>query len=79
MGPLVNTLGPNDRYPVLNRDNLTIPIQMQLSKKKKSFSQFVATFSKSGLNFEHFERKDDSHGFYISEMTNFENLLRYLS
>ena len=35
---LVNTLVANEKYPVLNRDNLTIPIQMQLSQKQKTFS-----------------------------------------
>ena len=47
----------NEKYPVRNRDNLTIPIQMQLSLKEKGFSQFFAAFLKSRLNFEHFEKK----------------------
>ena len=34
LGLLVNTLAADEKYPVLNRDNLTIPIQMQLSQKK---------------------------------------------
>ena len=42
MGLLVNTLAADDNYPVLNRDNLTIPIQMQLSHKIKIFSRFSA-------------------------------------
>ena len=29
LGPLVNTMGADEMYPVLNRDNLTIPIEMQ--------------------------------------------------
>ena len=37
-GLLVNTLGTDEKYPVLNRDNSTIPIQMQLSEKQKTFS-----------------------------------------
>ena len=52
---LVNTLAADGKYPVLNRDNLTIPIQMQLSQKQKTFSQFFAAFLKSTLNFKHFE------------------------
>ena len=54
---LVNTLDADDRYAVLNRRNLTIPIQMQLSQKQKTFSQFFAAFLKSSLNFKHFEKK----------------------
>ena len=62
LGMLVNTLAAGEKYPVLNRDNLEIPIQMQLSMKEKTFSEFFAAFLKSRLNFEHFEKKkDDSH------------------
>ena len=39
-GPLVNTLVEDERYPFPNRDNLIIAIQMQLSKKQKTFSSF---------------------------------------
>ena len=35
LGLLVNTLAADEKNPVLNRDNLTIPIQMQLSQKEK--------------------------------------------
>ena len=37
---LVTTLAANEKYPVLNRDNLTIPFQMQLSQNKKLFLNF---------------------------------------
>ena len=57
LGLLANTLAADEKYPVLNRDNLTIPIQMQLSQKQKTFSQFFAAFLKSSLNFKHFEKK----------------------
>ena len=53
LGLLVNTLAAYEKYPVLNRDNLTIPIQMQLSEKQKKFSEFFAAFLKRILNFEH--------------------------
>ena len=57
----VNTLTADDKYSPLNRDNLTQPIRTQLSKKKQTFSEFFLAFSKSTLNFEHFEKKDDPH------------------
>ena len=44
---LLNTLAEDEKYPVLNTDNLTIPIQMQSSDKEKKFSQFFAGFFKS--------------------------------
>ena len=55
LGLLVNTLAAHQKYRVLHRDNLTIPIQMQLSQKLKIFSQFFSEFLKSRLNFNHFE------------------------
>ena len=54
---LVNTLAADEKYPVINRDDLKIPIQMQLSEKQKNISQFFDAFLKSKLNFEHFEKK----------------------
>ena len=70
---LVNTLATDEKYPVLNRPNLTIPIQMQLSKKQKNFSGFIPELFKARLNFEHFEKEDDCHRFFISEITDSEN------
>ena len=73
---LVNTLAANEKYPVLNRDNLMIPIQMKLSEKEKSFSQIFAKFFISISNFEHFEKKYNRHSFCIYEITNSENVVR---
>ena len=36
----VNTFGVNDKHFLLNRENLTLPIKMQLSQKQKTFSEF---------------------------------------
>ena len=57
----VNILTANDKYSLLNRDNLRQPIQMQLSHKQKTFSEFVSAFLKERLNFQHFQKKDDPH------------------
>ena len=65
----VNVLAADKKYPFVRRDNLTIPIQMQLSQKYKTFSTFFSAFSKSRSNFEHFDQKDDPHRFCISEIT----------
>ena len=51
----------DERYSLLNRDNLTQPIPTQLSKQKKTFFEFFPPFSKCTLNFEHFQKKDDLH------------------
>ena len=50
----VNTFGADDKYSLLNKDNWTKPIQMELSQKQKTFSQFFSAFLKSTLDFEHF-------------------------
>ena len=73
---LVNTLATDEMYPVLNRDKLTIPIQMKLSQKQKPFSEFLAAFLKSSLNFKYFEKKNDPHRFCIFEITDLENVVR---
>ena len=76
MGLLVNTVATDEKYPFLNRDKLTIPIQMELSKKQKFFSEFFPAFLKSRLNFEHFEKKDHPHRLCIFEVTDPENVVR---
>ena len=53
----VNTLTADDKYSLLNRDNLMQPIQMHLSQKQKSFSELFCKFFKSRSNFEHFLKK----------------------
>ena len=56
-----NRVSADRKYSLLNRNNLTQPIQMQLSRKQKTFSDFFSAFLKSSLNFKHFQKKDDSH------------------
>ena len=65
----VNTLTADDKYSVLNRDNLTQPIQILLCQKQKTFSQLFSAFLKSTLNFAHFQKKDDPHSRCISQIT----------
>ena len=68
----VNTLTADDKYFLLNRDNLMQPIRTQLSQNDKAFCEFFLAFSKSTLNFEHFEKKDDPRSLFISEITHSE-------
>ena len=44
LGLILNTLAADDRYPVLNKDNLTIPTQIQLSRKQQTFHNFWLHF-----------------------------------
>ena len=57
LGLFVNTLSEDDKYCLLYNDNLLQPIQILLSQKKKTFSEFFSGFLKSTLNIEHFETK----------------------
>ena len=57
----VNTLSADDKYSLLKRDNLTKPIRTILSQKQKAFYQLLLAFSKSALNLEHFQKRDDPH------------------
>ena len=57
----VNTLTPDDKYTLLNRDNLAQPIRTSLSRKQIPFYQLLLAFSKFALNLEHFQKKDDPH------------------
>ena len=62
----------DDKYSLLNRDNLTEPIQTKLSRKQKAFFVFFLPFSKSTWNFEHLQKKDDLHSLNISYITHSE-------
>ena len=45
------------------------PIQMQVSPKQETFSEFFSAFLKSKLNFEDFQKKkDELHSWCISEI-----------
>ena len=68
----VNTFTSDDNYSVLNRVNLTQPIQTLLSQKQSTFSEFFSAFLKATLNFEHFAKKDHPNSPCISEITDSE-------
>ena len=56
-----NRLTVDEKHYLLNRDNLTQPIQIQLSRKQKTFSEFFFAVLKSILNFKHLATKDDAY------------------
>ena len=66
---LVKTLTDDEKYSLLYREKLTQLVQILLSQKPNTFSEFFCAFLKSTLNFEHFQRKDDPHSRSISEIT----------
>ena len=75
----VTTVTAADKSSLLNPNCLMQPIQMQLSQKQKTFSEFLFQFLKSSLNFEHFQRKDDPHSWCILEIRTPKNVVRSIS
>ena len=66
---LVKTWTDDEKYSLLFRENLTQPIQILLSQKQKTFSQFFTAAFKFTLNFAHFRKKDAPHSRCISQTT----------
>ena len=56
-----DTLTADDKYSLRSRETLPQPIQMQLSKKENTFSEFFTSLPKFSSIFEHFLKKDDPH------------------
>ena len=75
----VNTLTADDKYSLLNRDNLTQPIRTPLSQKHTAFSQFLLASSKSTLNFEHFQKKMTLIADLFPKLRTPKNVVRYMS
>ena len=58
-----------DKCFLPHREDIMEPIYMQLSQKLKTFSLFFLAFSKSRLNFDRFQKKDDAQSLFSSEAT----------
>ena len=71
-GTFVITLTTDDKHYLVNRDNLTQPIQKPLPQKQKKFSEFFLPFLKSILNFKHLPKKDEPHSSCFSGNTGSE-------
>ena len=57
LGVFVKTLTPDGKYPVQYCQNLQLRIQMQLSEKQKTLSQFFIQFLESTSNLKHLKKK----------------------
>ena len=69
-----NTLTANEKYLVLDYVNLSSPIEMQSSIKPTIVSDFFVLSLESKSNFKYFEKKDDRHTYFISEIRECEKL-----
>ena len=61
LGVFLNILTSNGKYTVQDVENLQLSIEIQLSEKRKTFSQFFVLFVESTSNFKYFEKKHDGH------------------
>ena len=61
LGVFLNILTSNGKYTVQDVENLQLSIEIRLSEKRKTFSQFFVLFVESTSNFKHFEKKHDGH------------------
>ena len=66
---LIKRLTDENKYSLLYRDNLTQQIEILLSQKQRTFSDFFSGCSKSTLDFGHCQKKDDRHSRCISQIT----------
>ena len=61
LGVFLKTLTADGKYPIPDCENLQLALQMQLSEKRKTFSQFFVPFLEFISNIKHFEKKDYRH------------------
>ena len=61
-------------YSRSNTDKLPLPVQMQLTGKLGTFSTFFSAILEFALNFDHFQIKDEPHGYSISEVIDSQRL-----
>ena len=50
-------MSTDGKYPIDDWENLPLPIQIQFSEKRKTFSEFFVPFMDCGSSFKHFEKK----------------------
>ena len=61
LGVFLNILTSNGKYTVQDVEKVQLSIEIRLSEKRKTFSQFFVLFVESTSNFKHFEKKHDGH------------------
>ena len=72
LGQFLKTLTSDYKCSRQNLENLWQQVPRQISRKAQSFSGYFVAFLKSTLNFEYFEKKDQSHSLSDNEIINCE-------
>ena len=74
--PLLNTLTANDKYSLISKDKWMQTIQIHLSQKENTFSEFFCAFYESALNFEHFQKKMTLIAYVFPNLPTTKDVLR---
>ena len=79
LGVFFNALTAVGKYLVQDSQNLQLPIQMQLSQKRKSFPDFFVPFLESTSNFKHFQKRMIVIANVFPKLKNVKGFVRPLS
>ena len=72
----VNTLTADDKYSLVTRENSMQAIQMRLSEKQNSFSEFLCAFFESKTNVEPFKKKVTLIAYEFWKLPTSKNVVR---
>ena len=64
----VNTISPDDKYPLRNMQIFWEQLQTFLSQKREAFCQFLIAFLKCAWNLEYSKKKEEYPSLIISEI-----------
>ena len=64
----VNILKPDKMYSVSVKEFLTQPIQIQLSQNKKTFAQFLSSFSEFTKIWQYFGKNMSVRGYLVLKL-----------
>ena len=74
--PFLNTLTADDKYSLISKDKWLQTIQMDLSQKQNTFSEFFSAFFESPLNVEHFQKKMTLIAYVFPKLPTTKDVLR---
>ena len=74
--PSLNTLTAHDKYSLVSKDKWMQTIQMHLSQKENTFSEFFSVFYESALNLEHFQKKMTLIAYVFTNLATTKDVLR---
>ena len=74
--PFLHTLTANYKYSLISKDKWMQTIQMDLSQKRKIFSEFFSAVFESALNFGYFQKKMNLIAYVFPKLPTTKHVLR---